>query len=259
MVLSEDAKWILENVVSWMIVFFGMGGMFVIFIRYLSQREKADAMRDSAILQTQKDDNQQWRDTIKAMVTDINHVMAGQKVAIEGLGLSHSELYRTMKEDRTVMMAYQNTTSTALAELLVTIKDIRGLPDALKKVQADLTGQLTKVQTAVIETESRHHLEATKNSASTNNAMLELQRSMTRVEKAIEKLPRTMQNTLTPVVAMLEKLIETAQATHNKIDDLPLDKLIEIEKDLSESIPIPPIVTPPLGEGVVVETPIDGV
>lgn len=233
MVLSDDAKWILENVVSWMIVFFGMGGMFVIFIRYLSQREKADAVRDSAIMQSQKDDNQQWRDTIKAMVSDINHIMAGQKVAIEGLGLSHSELYKTMKDDKTVMMAYQNTTSTALAELLVTIKDLRGLPDALKKAQADLTSQLTKMQTAVVETESRHHLEQTKHSASTNNAILEVQRGLSRIEKSIGELPSAMKETIAPMVALLEQVFETAQATQAKIDDLPLagelDNLVEKE------------------------------
>ena len=197
------------------------------FLGYLDNRADADESRQKSWDDIRKNDNQQWA-----------QLLTGQTVAIQGLGLTQTEFYKMVKDDRVTMMAYQNTTSTALAELLVAIKDLRTLPDTLKKVQTDLSAQLTKMQNVAIETESRHHLESTKHSANTNNAILEVQKGIVRIEKALEKLPVAMQATLSPMVTMLEQVLSSAQATQAKIDDMPLaDKVVE--KDLLEVIPTP--------------------
>lgn len=256
MVLSEDVKWLIENVVNWMIVFLGMGGMFVMFIRYLSQQAKANSARDATVLQTQKDDNQQWRDTIKVVIDDITHVMQGQKIAIEGLGLSNAELYKLIKDDRVTMMAYQNTTSTALADLLGMTKEFRGMPADLRKAN-DTLGVIQKGQVGLSENESRRELETKAELARMNNAMLGIQTSMTKLEKAFENLPMAVQKaiapTLTPIVAGIEELLRTARDTSKKIDDLPLmvgeNSLIEKELSEGKEITPPPSPLPTSGEG----------
>jgi hypothetical protein len=197
------------------------------FLGYLDNRAEADESRQKSWDGIRKEDNQQWA-----------QLLTGQTMAIQAMGLTQSEFYKMVKDDRVTMVAYQNTTSTALAELLVAIKDVRGLPDSLKKVQADLSAQLTKTQNAFIEAESRHHLENTKHSANTNNAILEVQKGILRIEKALAQLPVAMQTTMLPMVTMLEQVLVTAQTTQNKIDDLPLVNS-HVEKDLLEVIPTP--------------------
>jgi len=58
-----------------------------------------------------------------------------------------------------------------------------------------------------------------------------------------------MQTTMLPMVSMLEQVLVTAQATQNKVDDLPLADRV-VEKDLLEVNTPHPLTPSPLhGEG----------
>jgi hypothetical protein len=199
----EFIKWLVQDI----------GGLLVVIILgamvanralvYLSKQAEADEVRQKSWDDIRKQDNDAWL-----------ALMSGQRVAMETLN-------QTIRDERTVTMAYQNTTSTALAKLLAIVQDLQGVPMGIKKAQ-DTLDVINKKQVGISEAESKHDLEMRQQLAKTNNALVEMQKEVKRMAVAMEKLPATMQATIAPLVGMMEMVLSTAQATQSKLDDMPL-------------------------------------
>jgi hypothetical protein len=188
------------------------------FLTYLDNQQKSDLSERQSWDKIRKDDNQQW-------MTLIN----GLKMNIESQGLAQAEFYKTVSQDRITSVAYQNTTSTALADLLTISKDLRGVPDGVRKTNETL-GVINKRQLEINDLETKHDLEMRQQLEKTNSALLEMQRELKHITTAMEKLPVTMQATIAPLVGMMETVLTTAQATQARLDDLPLMPMVETDK-----------------------------
>lgn len=201
------------------------------FLNYLDAQREDEAKERELWSKVRESENTRWAD-----------MFTTQKIASDAQVMAIAELNKSIVEERTRSMAYQNTSTTALTELLTLVKELRGLPDGVRQANSTL-GIIQKSQVGLTENEARRELEFKSELARMNNVMLGIQTAITKLEIAVTQLPMAVQKAVTPTFAPilkgLDELMVVAKDTQNKL----------IEKELSETIP-----TPSLGEGVVVET-----
>lgn len=209
------------------------------FLNYLDNRADADEARQKSWDEIRKQDNQQWV-----------ALLGGQKVALDSAVMSISELHKSITEDRTRNMAYQNTSTTALAELLTILKEWRGVPADMKKANETL-GIIQKGQVGLTESEARRELETKAELARMNNVMLGIQTAIAKLETAVGQLPMAVQKvvapTFAPILTAIDELLVVAKDTQNKL----------VEKNLGEAIPTPN-PSPLNGGGGLVTPMVDG-
>ena len=205
------------------------------FLSYLDNRAEADEQRQKS-----------W-DEIRRGDRD---VVSGLQTAIQMQTAVISDLSKSISDERTLLLAFQNTATNALADLLSITKELRGVPADVRKAN-DTLGIIHKGQVGLVEMEARRELETKAELARMNNAMLGIQAAVTRLETAVAGLPKAVQQSLTPIVTTLEDVLKMARDTSQKIDDLPLivGENSHVEKELSEDKPHPLAPSPLHGEG----------
>ena len=193
------------------------------FLSYLDNRTEAEELRQKS-----------WDDIRRGD----REAVTGLQVAITMQTGVISDLSKNISDERTLLLAFQNTATNALSELLMITKEFRGVPADVRKTNETL-GIIQKGQVVITESEARRELETKAELARMNNAMLGIQAAVTRLETAVAGLPKAVQQSLTPIVTTLEDVLKTARDTSQKIDDLPLmaGENSHVEKELSDVTP----------------------
>lgn len=216
-------RWLIEDVGS-LVVVMVLGAMVANrSLEYLREQAEAEKVR-------QKSWDEQRRDDNKAFI----EMMGGLKLSIEAQTLGIKQSTDLAKERDIAGLAYQNTSSNALNELVVNVQKLAGVPDGVRKAN-DTLGVITKQQTVMSEGEAKHDLEMRQQLAKTNNALVEMQKELKRMSVAMGKLPDTMQATIAPLVGMMQTVLSTAQATNARLDDMPFMPIGETDKTVYAS------------------------
>lgn len=218
--------WAIDNLGGTLLVIVLGAMVFNRFLRHLDEQSENERARQMSWDAIRKSDNEAWLSLV-----------AGHKVAIEALGLGVAELHRTIKEDKVSMIAYQNTSTSALTELVVNVQKLAGLPAGVRAAN-DAISELGKGQRLMIEGDSRTELEHKRDMAKINTALAEMQSEIKKMATAMERLPNEMQATIAPLVGMMNVVISTAQATQARLDDMPLG-LGLVENGLLQEKPHP--------------------
>jgi len=210
MIDAEFIKWLVQD--------FGMVAVVIVlgamvaskWLEYLRQQANADILQQKAYDKQKTDDSRAWLELI-----------SGLKISIDGQNMIIIQAQQTTQDRDIVAMAYQNTSTSALTELVIGTKKLNSLPDGLRQANESL-GKIHKMQFVSHEDDVKSAFAVKSQLEKTDKAIGAMQVEVRRLAVAMEKLPSTLQNTIAPLVGMMQSALATAQSG---LDDMPLVQL----------------------------------
>jgi len=200
MIDAEFIKWLVQD--------FGMVAVVIVlgamvaskWLEYLRQQANADILQQKAYDKQKTDDSRAWLELI-----------SGLKISIDGQNMIIIQAQQTTKDRDIVAMAYQNTSTSALTELVIGTKKLNSLPDGLRQANESL-GKIHKMQFVSHEDDVKSAFAVKSQLEKTDKTIGAMQGELRRLAVAMEKLPSTLQNTIAPLVVMMQSVLATAQS-----------------------------------------------